>query len=560
VDSRPSACTEDTIAIGCAGNGRGSEGDQLRSRNANTRSSEWSSFDSSSTPADHPRSCLRYPIGSVNSRNWFNNASFAIRFRSIQFISEYPSTPSLPSKPQPCPPPSTDDIISSRVRRQLLELSGSSTFSSPSTLPHTCFAEPRGIPGNRLRVSLVTRILTNTPTPNSSDLPQLTTVVISHSTNFLCFSVLLCLDLSRFSNIYSLLVLVMVFIGNAFSFSNGLVSTWTHSNSRIRQHSSHRRHVITSSTSDEETRCGFVSLLGPSNTGKSTLLNTLMGTKVAIVSPKVQTTRCRVIGIHVEGTTQVVFQDTPGIFDAQSRLDRAMVKAAWTSSWDADAVVLVLDAYEYLMAGNKLNARNQQVIDTLRSRQEKGILAKVLLAVNKIDKLDGTHQEETCSSLTSLLRDLYAKAFLISATRRDGISDLSSEILSKMPVGPFLYPEEDLTDMPLRLMAAEITREQIFLQLRQEVPYSTSVETIKWKDLRDGTTRIEQNVYVERDSQKGILMGVGGRQIKSIGVKAREEIEELVGHKVHLFLFVKHRPNWKQEASSYSPWGLEFDA
>mmetsp|Transcript_6729 Transcript_6729/g.13670 ORF Transcript_6729/g.13670 Transcript_6729/m.13670 type:complete len:353 (-) Transcript_6729:792-1850(-) len=352
----------------------------------------------------------------------------------------------------------------------------------------------------------------------------------------------------------------MVFIGNAFSFSNGLVSTWTHSNSRIRQHSSHRRHVITSSTSDEETRCGFVSLLGPSNTGKSTLLNTLMGTKVAIVSPKVQTTRCRVIGIHVEGTTQVVFQDTPGIFDAQSRLDRAMVKAAWTSSWDADAVVLVLDAYEYLMAGNKLNARNQQVIDTLRSRQEKGILAKVLLAVNKIDKLDGTHQEETCSSLTSLLRDLYAKAFLISATRRDGISDLSSEILSKMPVGPFLYPEEDLTDMPLRLMAAEITREQIFLQLRQEVPYSTSVETIKWKDLRDGTTRIEQNVYVERDSQKGILMGVGGRQIKSIGVKAREEIEELVGHKVHLFLFVKHRPNWKQEASSYSPWGLEFDA
>jgi GTP-binding protein Era len=300
------------------------------------------------------------------------------------------------------------------------------------------------------------------------------------------------------------------------------------------------------------TRCGFCAIIGAPNAGKSTLANALVGSKVAIVSPKVQTTRMIVKGVAMMGETQIVFVDTPGIFRPRRRLDRAMVSAAWGGAEDADAILVVVDAADLTANPNSLAARDTEaILEGLKDNK-----AKKALVLNKIDGM----KRETLLPLTE---NLHAKAafedvFLVSALKGDGIRDVSEWVKARMPEGPFLYPEDQAADMPMRLLASEITREKIYHRLHDELPYASAVETEKWEERKDGSVRIDQVIYVQREGQKAIALGKGGKTIKIIGQLAREEMEELFGHRVHLFLFVKVNENWAESREHYEQMGLEF--
>ena len=293
------------------------------------------------------------------------------------------------------------------------------------------------------------------------------------------------------------------------------------------------------------TSCGFVALIGAPNAGKSTLINRLVGTKVSIVSRKVQTTRSSVRGIALEGNAQIVFVDTPGIFAPKRRLDRAMVAAAWGSTGDADAAALLVDVQR------GIDAEVEAILDRLPH-----IAAKKILVLNKIDTVEPPRLLELAARLNHALP--FAKTFMISALRGHGVAKFKDELAALMPPGPWLYPEDQISDMPLRLLAAEITREKLFERLYDELPYSSTVETELWQDMPDGSARIEQTIYVLREGHKKIVIGEGGRTIKGIGTAARKEIIEAAGQKVHLFLFVKVREHWADDPERYREMGLDF--
>lgn len=295
-------------------------------------------------------------------------------------------------------------------------------------------------------------------------------------------------------------------------------------------------------------RCGFVALIGEPNAGKSTLLNRMVGAKVSIVTHKVQTTRARIRGVAIEGDAQIVFVDTPGLFRPRRRLDRAMVTAAWSGAADADIVVLLVEAHRGVTEGVS------SIIEALNERQVKG--QKVALAINKIDKV----QSEALLKLTTQLNDMFdfAATFMISAEKGFGVDDLKQWLAEQVPEGPWHYPEDQIADLPLRMIAAEITREKLTLRLHQELPYQLTVETENWEDRKDGSVRIDQLIYVTREGHRGITLGPKGATIKAIGQAAREEISEFLGRKVHLFLQVKVRPNWLEDAERYQEMGLDF--
>jgi GTPase len=293
------------------------------------------------------------------------------------------------------------------------------------------------------------------------------------------------------------------------------------------------------------TRCGFVALIGAPNAGKSTLINALVGTKVSIVTPKVQTTRTLIRGIAIEGTAQLIFVDTPGIFAPRRRLDRAMVGTAWGSTQDADLVALLVDAKK------GLTEDEDAILRTLAD-----IRPPKVLVLNKVDLID----KRALLVLTEKLneRTTFATTFMVSALSGDGVGDLKSWLAGHVPPGPWLYPEDQISDAPLRQLAAEITREKLYLRLHQELPYQSTVETDVWKELRDGSVRIEQTIYVERESQRKIVLGKAGKAIKAIGAAARADIAEAVEHPVHLFLHVKVREGWGDDPERYREMGLEF--
>ncbi len=293
------------------------------------------------------------------------------------------------------------------------------------------------------------------------------------------------------------------------------------------------------------TRCGLVAVLGAPNAGKSTLVNALVGQKVAIVSPKAQTTRARLMGIAIEGESQILLVDTPGIFAPRRRLDRAMVKAAWEGAEHADRVLLVIDA------AAKLGARVEQVLEGVEQRPEPRILV--------LNKVDLAKKEDLLVLAAKLSDRLQPEAvFMISATEGDGVADLKRQLASGMPEGPWHYPEDQLSDATDRMVAAELTREQLYLQLHAELPYASAVETEKWEDRRDGSTVIHQQILVERDSQKAIVLGKGGAKLKAIGAAAREAIGEHIGRKVHLFLHVKVNARWDEDRALYREIGLDW--
>ena len=293
------------------------------------------------------------------------------------------------------------------------------------------------------------------------------------------------------------------------------------------------------------TRCGTVAVVGAPNAGKSTLVNTLVGQKVAIVSPKVQTTRTRLIGIAVEGETQLLLVDTPGIFAPRRRLDRAMVRAAWEGASGADAVLLVVDA----KAGLREEVR--AIIDGLKNRPE-----RKLLALNKVDISDKGRLLELAASATALAA--FEETYFVSAETGDGVGELKTALAAMMPEGPWHFPEDQISDAATRLMAAEITREQLYLQLRAELPYAAAVETEKWEERRDGSIAIHQQILIERDSQKAIVLGKGGQRLKEIGAAARAGIAELTGRPVHLFLHVKVKPDWAEDRAIFRSIGLDW--
>lgn len=292
-------------------------------------------------------------------------------------------------------------------------------------------------------------------------------------------------------------------------------------------------------------RCGFVAIIGAPNAGKSTLLNQLVGSKVAIVTHKVQTTRARIRGIAMEGDAQIVFVDTPGIFKPKRRLDKAMVEAAWGGAGDADLIILMVDAE---------HERAEDLERILEGLKEQG--RKAILVLNKVD----TANREKLLKLAQRLdaTGLFTRTFMISALTGDGVKDLRAYIAGEMPEGPWHYPEDQAADVPLRSLAAEVTREKLFLRLHDELPYSLTVETESWETKKDGSVRIQQVIFVERDSQKKIALGKGGQTIKTVGQMAREELEEMLGCRVHLFLFVKVRENWSDDRERYREMGLDF--
>jgi GTP-binding protein Era len=296
---------------------------------------------------------------------------------------------------------------------------------------------------------------------------------------------------------------------------------------------------------DIKKRCGFVALLGAPNAGKSTLLNALVGSKVSIVTPKVQTTRNVVRGIAIAGPTQAVFIDTPGIFDPKRRLDRAMVSAALSSAAGADIIALLIDAKKGL--DDEVRAIIAKLADIRRQR---------ILILNKIDLVPRERLLGLAKEANELLP--VERTFMIAAKSGDGVAAVLDFFATHLPEGPWHYPADEITDLPLWLMAAEITREKLYLRLHQELPYQATVETDSWKELRDGAVRIEQTIYVERESQRKIALGEGGRMIKSISMDARKEIADAVEQKVHLFLHVKVREDWGDDPELYRAAGLEF--
>ena len=295
------------------------------------------------------------------------------------------------------------------------------------------------------------------------------------------------------------------------------------------------------------TKCGFVALIGEPNAGKSTLLNRMVGAKVSIVTHKVQTTRARIRGVAMEDETQIVFVDTPGLFKPRRRLDRAMVAAAWGGASDADIVVLMIESHRGITNGV------QAIIEELAKLEQ---TRRVLLAINKIDRVES----ETLLSLTEQMNGLYPflETFMISAEKGHGVGDLKGWLAKHLPDGPWLYPEDQIADLPLRMIAAEITREKLTLRLHQELPYQLTVETENWEERKDGSARIDQVIYVMRDGHKGILLGNKGDTIKKISMASRAELETLLERKVHLFLQVKVREGWLEEAQRYSAIGLDF--
>jgi len=290
------------------------------------------------------------------------------------------------------------------------------------------------------------------------------------------------------------------------------------------------------------TRAGFVAVIGAPNAGKSTLVNALVGQKVAIVSPKAQTTRARLMGIAIQEDTQILLVDTPGIFEPRRRLDRAMVAAAWTGAHDADLILLVIDASERV---------RDEVLDGLEKREH-----PLLLVLNKIDLVKKPQLLALSADLMKRLEP--DKVFMISATQGDGVPDLKQALTDVMPSGPWLYPEDEVSNATDRMVAAELTREQIVNQLHQELPYATAIETETWEDRPDGSTTIRQQILVERESQKAIVIGKGGRRLKEIGAAAREEIAQHLGRPVHLFLHVKVSPKWGEDRGLYREIGLEW--
>ena len=292
-------------------------------------------------------------------------------------------------------------------------------------------------------------------------------------------------------------------------------------------------------------RCGFIALIGAPNVGKSTLLNALVGAKVTIVSHKVQTTRSLVRGIGIVGPAQIVFIDTPGIFAPKRRLDRAMVTTAWSGAHDADIVGLLIDARK------GIDEEAEAILTRLAD-----VRAPKIAIINKVDLVEK-------ASLLALARDLnaretFAATFMVSALTGDGVADLRTWLAENVPAGPWHYPEDQISDLPLRQLAAEITREKIYQRLHQELPYQSTVETETWTERKDGSVRIEQTIYVERDSQRKIVLGKGGATIKAIGAEARKDIAQVVEKPVHLFLFVKVREGWGDDPARYREMGLEF--
>ena len=298
---------------------------------------------------------------------------------------------------------------------------------------------------------------------------------------------------------------------------------------------------------DPPTRCGFIAILGAPNAGKSTLLNQFVGLKVSIVSPKVQTTRARILGICQRGDTQLIFIDTPGIFVPRRRLDRAMVAAAWGGAGDADHIILVVDVVR------GIDSNTSAIVQRLK---EKGGRADLIL--NKIDLVDKPKLLVLANELNET--GLFDKIFMVSAERGDGVTDILDHLTTKMKNGPWLFPKDQVSNMPERILAAEVTREKLFLQLHKELPYAATVETESWREQADGSTRIEQIIYVQQDSQKAIVLGKKGNRIKSIGGDARLDLEEMLGHRVHLFLFVKVREKWDDDPDRYRDLGLDFNA
>jgi GTP-binding protein Era len=297
--------------------------------------------------------------------------------------------------------------------------------------------------------------------------------------------------------------------------------------------------------SESRTRAGFVAVIGAPNAGKSTLVNALVGQKVAIVSPKAQTTRSRLMGIAISGKSQILLVDTPGIFAPRRRLDRAMVAAAWTGAQDADMIMFVIDAAQ------GVTADVEEIMKSLEQRQH-----PLFVVLNKIDLVRKEDLLGLCAEVSGRVNG--DRLFMVSASAGDGVSDLKQALASEMPEGPWLYPEDEVSDATDRMIAAELTREQIVNQLHQELPYATAVETENWEDRPDGSTVINQQILVERESQKAIVIGKGGRRLKNIGAAAREEIAHHLGRRVHLFLHVKVEPKWGEDRSLYREIGLEW--
>jgi len=300
-----------------------------------------------------------------------------------------------------------------------------------------------------------------------------------------------------------------------------------------------------------QTRAGFAAIIGAPNAGKSTLVNQLVGTKITIVTHKVQTTRFPVRGVMMHGSSQVVLVDTPGIFAPKRRLDRAMVKSAWEGAGDADAIVHLIDARHWTGQGDR--AEDEAIIDRL-----KVIGAKAILAINKIDLVE----RSLLLGATKALFDtgVYSDVLMVSGLKGDGIDELADMLAARMPEGPFLFPEDQAADMPSRLIAAEVTREKLMLRLHQEIPYQLTVETENWTQHDDGAVRIDQMIHVSRDGHKSIVLGKGGQTIRDIGMAARKELTEILGRPVHLFLRVKVSERWQDNRERFSAIGLDFDA
>ncbi len=295
----------------------------------------------------------------------------------------------------------------------------------------------------------------------------------------------------------------------------------------------------------EGQRCGFVAVIGAPNAGKSTLVNQLVGAKVSIVTHKVQTTRTPIRGIAVEGKSQLIFIDTPGIFKPRRRLDRAMVNAAWSGAGEGDVVLLLIDA---LRGTDKDTDRILTRLADVRQPR--------LLALNKIDKVKKDDLLALIAKVSGRVE--FDEIFMISALTGDGVKQLTAHLAQSVPPGPWHYAADDMSDVPMRMLASEITREQIFLRLHDELPYAITVETSQWKDFKNGSVRLEQTIYVERDSQKQIVLGKGGQTVKKISMESRKELAALIGRPVHLFLFVKVRENWSDDPARYREMGLDF--
>jgi GTP-binding protein Era len=299
-------------------------------------------------------------------------------------------------------------------------------------------------------------------------------------------------------------------------------------------------------TDELATRCGFIALIGAPNAGKSTLLNALVGSKVAIVSPKPQTTRSRILGIAIEGQAQLIYVDTPGIFNPRRRLDRAMVRAAWTGAGDADLVALLIDASD-----KKADSDSRNIIAKLMETGQ-----KAMLILNKVDVTEHTHLLKMASDLNA--RYAFTDTFMVSAKTGDGLDRLRQVFAERVPVSPWLYPEDQLSDIPTRMLAAEITREQLYLQLGQELPYASTVEPEGWEEREDGSVKINQVILVERVTQRAIVIGKGGARIKAIGEAARKELIDVLDRPVHLLLHVKVREEWAEDSEHFRDIGLDF--